>query len=316
MDFDQRLVPIARHGLRDAGSVALAPSQQERTLAGVDHVGCEFGWLRSLALRSDLVVLGTAAKVKVADSWIAVRTPEMPTLRLGNAVLFPHPPTATDIPSWLELLRAEVGITAAVHGRLAWEGGRPEREVYRAFDEAGFEAYDSLSMVAAALNARSGASDVSVKPIRDTPGWADLLAFQDPSSHALGTARNEMAAKRIGLYRTRVAQETGAWFAGYRDGNLIGCCGVLVGHGIARLQGLKTAAEHRRSGIGVSLVRAASEWALRVSGVKQLVAVVDPYYHAMRLFQSVGFEPHDLACGTVPAGTVAQDLRVGQPASS
>jgi RimJ/RimL family protein N-acetyltransferase len=285
-------------------------------LAGVDHVHGEFGWLRSLALLSDLVVLGTAATVKVTDSWLSVRTPDMPTLRLGNAVLFPRPPTVTDVPSWPELLQTEVGPGAAAHGRLAWEGGQPERATYQAFADIGYEPYDSLSMVTTTLNTRSGSSNVSIRLIRDTADWVDLLAFQDPSRQAPGGARSGLAAKRIGLYQTRAKQGTGAWFAGYRDGSVVGCCGVMIGHRIARFQGLKTSPEYRRSGIGVSLVRAASEWALSVDGVKQLVAVVDPDYHALRLFQSIGFEPHDLACGVVPAGTVMQDLRDGQQALS
>jgi RimJ/RimL family protein N-acetyltransferase len=262
------------------------------------------GWLRSLALHSDLVILGDLADVQITEMWISVRTSTMPQLRLGNAVLLPRPPEVEDVPRWIERLEHEVGKTSARYGRIAWEGGRPPEDVYRAFRDAGFEPYDSLGMRTSVLHSRVGASAAGVRLVSSNEEWTELLDFQTQISHISTSEDRDFLATRLNHYQSSTESGRGAWFASYSDGRVAGTCGVALGHGIARLQGLETSTQHRRTGVALSLVEAACEWAMQQRDVHQLVAVVDPDYHARRLFQSVGFQPHDLACAVVPVGTL------------
>ncbi len=257
------------------------------------------GWLTSLALRSDLIVLGSAAEINVTDARIVIRTPSIPTFRLGNAALFPRPPERADVTKWVGILTTDVGWPPAVNGRIAWEGERPSGETYEAFRALGLAQYDSLSMVAAEIRSSLGPAGVTVRQVAGAVGWADLLRFQGRSVDPRDVSGRQFLVQRLDLYRRRAAEGDAAWFAAYRDGGLVGCCGVVLGEQFGRLQGLETAAEHRRVGAGRALVLAAGRWALDRG--RQVVAVADPEYHAARLFESAGFKPHDLACGLVPA---------------
>ncbi|MEH0441499.1 GNAT family N-acetyltransferase [Streptomyces scabiei] len=262
---------------------------------------CRLGWLKSLALYSDLLILGSAAEVDVTDGYISIRTPSLPQLRIGNAILFPKPPSREDVATWIRRLELKVGESAARYGRIAWEGGQPREDVYRAFKSAGFEPYDSLSMQTAVVQARPSPTTVSTKAVRADAEWRDLLDFHVEANQVATPSDHEFLAARLDLYRTESEAGTGAWFTAHVDGRVVGCCGIALGDGLARLQGLETSTSHRRGGIGISLVKVASEWALQRDGTNHLVSVVDPDYHARRLFESVGFQTHDLACGVVPA---------------
>ncbi|WP_158692758.1 GNAT family N-acetyltransferase [Streptomyces roseochromogenus] len=257
-------------------------------------------WLTSLALGSDLLILGDAAQVAVTAEWISIHTPYLPRLRIGNALLFPNQPTRDDVIEWVRHLELKVGPTAAKFGRIAWQGGVPSDDVYAAFEQVGFEPYDSLSMQATALHPQQRSTDVVIKPVSSAADWDSLLNFHLQANPVTSTSDEDFLRTRLNLYRTQSEKGQAAWFTALHHNRVVGCCGVAVGEQIARLQGLETSTSNRRSGVGRQLVTTASQWALNSVGVRRIVAVVDPDYHARRLFESVGFEPHDLACGVVP----------------
>ncbi|WP_374205917.1 GNAT family N-acetyltransferase [Crossiella sp. S99.2] len=155
-----------------------------------------------------------------------------------------------------------------------------------------------------AVVARPGSASASVRAVHGENDWADLLNFQRRLSDALGVEDEGFVTQRLELLRRRAHQGCAAWFTSHQDGQVIGSCGVLLGHGVARLQQLETTQEHRRAGVATSLVIAAAQWAFAQTNVARLVAVADPKYHAASLFRTLGFRDHDLACGVAPAGTV------------
>ncbi|WP_189449053.1 GNAT family N-acetyltransferase [Streptomyces abikoensis] len=262
------------------------------------------GWLKSLTLSSDLLILGNAADVTVTEEWISICTRSLPQLRIGNAIVSPKPPTLEDVPAWIRNLEQEVGQSAARYGRIVWEGGPAEEDVYRAFKDASFEPYDSLSMKADSLKVRPGATGVPMQAVQSDAEWRELLDFQIRANQVTRSSDRDFLAARLDLYRTESKAGNGAWFTAHADGCVVGCCGIALGNGLARLQGLEVATSHRGNGVGISLVSVASEWALRHGGTRHLVSVVDPDYHARRLFESVGFRPHDLVCGVVPVDSL------------
>nr|WP_232107765.1 GNAT family N-acetyltransferase [Streptomyces gossypiisoli] len=154
------------------------------------------------------------------------------------------------------------------------------------------------------LHPRVGASAAAVRLVSSDEEWTELLGFQTQISHISTSEDRDFLSVRLNHYQSSSESGRGAWFTAYSDGRIAGACGVALGHGIARLQGLETSTQHRRTGVALSLVEAACDWSMQQRDVHQLVAVVDPDYHARRLFQSVGFQPHDLACAVVPVGSL------------
>ncbi|WP_431781239.1 GNAT family N-acetyltransferase [Streptomyces chumphonensis] len=271
---------------------------------GIDRA---WGRLTSLALRSDLLIVGAAAEIEVTEACVCVRTPSLPRLRVGNAVVFPHPPEVSDVVRWITCMERRLGPETARFGRIAWEGGPAPGDVHAAFAQAGFTRYDSLSMTTAALGRRPTAPPTAfhVRPVVSDTDWEGLLAFHVEANPVVCADDRAFLAARLGRYRADAEAGRGAWFAAYADGHVVGCCGVALGMGLGRLQGLETSTRLRRAGVGLALVDAAGAWALRQEGTNRLVSVVDPGYHARRLFASAGFAPHDLLSGVVPGHSLA-----------
>jgi ribosomal protein S18 acetylase RimI-like enzyme len=64
---------------------------------------------------------------------------------------------------------------------------------------------------------------------------------------------------------------------------------VRAGAGLARYRSVETHPDFRRRGLARAMVATAGAYALEHLGVRTLVIVADPGYHAIELYRSVGF---------------------------
>jgi ribosomal protein S18 acetylase RimI-like enzyme len=89
----------------------------------------------------------------------------------------------------------------------------------------------------------------------------------------------------------------GAWYIALDGGEVVGSCGVVVTGGRGRFQAVDTAPTHRRRGICSRLVVEATHRAADHYRVDRLVIAADPAYHALGLYESLGFERRELVSG-------------------
>ena len=80
---------------------------------------------------------------------------------------------------------------------------------------------------------------------------------------------------------------------------VVASCGVVVTSGRGRFQTVDTAAEHRRRGICSRLVVEAGRSAAKHHGAQRLVIGADPHYHALGLYDSLGFRPVERVAGVM-----------------
>lgn len=81
----------------------------------------------------------------------------------------------------------------------------------------------------------------------------------------------------------------GAWFVALDGGLVVGSLGVVVTGARARYQTVDTVASHRRRGIASRLVVEAAHRIAASHPVSQFVISADPEYHALWLYESLGF---------------------------
>jgi ribosomal protein S18 acetylase RimI-like enzyme len=81
----------------------------------------------------------------------------------------------------------------------------------------------------------------------------------------------------------------GAWYAALAGGEVAGSSGVIVTAGLGRFQAVDTAEPHRRKGICSRLVVEAARRATADCGAECFVIAADPGYHALGLYESLGF---------------------------
>jgi ribosomal protein S18 acetylase RimI-like enzyme len=91
----------------------------------------------------------------------------------------------------------------------------------------------------------------------------------------------------------------GAWFAALDPvtGAVAGSCGIVVTGGRGRFQMVVTAPEHRRRGVCSRLVVEVGQRAVADFGAEYLVIAADADYHALGLYESLGFERREHVFG-------------------
>jgi predicted GNAT family acetyltransferase len=141
--------------------------------------------------------------------------------------------------------------------------------------------------------------EVEVRPLRTDDDWAQAtesqVAVRD-ERHQLEPYR-VFQARKMARYRTMAEAAVGAWFGAFLEGRLVADLGLYTDGTFGRFQSVGTHPDYRRRGICGTLVHAAAEHALQRFGVKTLVMVADPEYHAARIYMSLGFAPTEQQLG-------------------
>jgi ribosomal protein S18 acetylase RimI-like enzyme len=83
----------------------------------------------------------------------------------------------------------------------------------------------------------------------------------------------------------------GAWYVALdpSSGAVAASCGIVVTDGRARYQAVGTTLEYRRRGICSRLVVDAARHSAEAYGAQRFVIVADLGYHALGLYESLGF---------------------------
>ena len=244
-------------------------------------------------------VLPVDRVVERRDGYLAVRSPGNPTHYFGNFLLFDDAPRAGDAPVWEQLFEDEFADEPRIRHRvLGWDRTDGELGDARiAFVDRGYLLDDSIGLLARPEDVRPHPREnreVEIRaldPSGDDELWRGVLELQaanrDPQ-HAEESFR-AYAGRRLEDYRTHFLHGRGAWYAALDGGGVVASCGIVATGGRGRYQAVDTALSHRSRGIASRLVVAAAGDAGARHGVLELVIAADANYHALGLYESLGF---------------------------
>jgi ribosomal protein S18 acetylase RimI-like enzyme len=257
----------------------------------------------SLVWATNIDVLPHDRVVTQRDGYLVVRSPGNPAHYWGNLLIFDSPPVAGAGRRWEELFHEEFGDEPRVrHRTFAWD--RIDGDVGRAREEfgAGYAIDESIGLVARSDQLRHHAREsleVVVRPLDPAPGadaelWDAVLELQvagrdeghDEAGHR-AFVRASLAARRVGF-----ESRPGAWYVAIdpSSGDVAASCGIVVTDGRGRFQAVDTALAYRRRGICSRLIADAADHSVAVHGSERFVIVADAAYHALALYESLGFE--------------------------
>ena len=266
---------------------------------------------RSLVWATDVDVLPRDRVVERRDGYLVVRSPSNPHHYWGNLLLFDDAPASGDAERWEALFEDAFADEPHVrHRTFAWD--RTDGRAGAAVDEfgpRGYEIEESMGLVArpdeVTPHPRAN-RDVIVRALDPGEGsdenlWDEVIelqvagrdeGFEEESYREFSAARQR---DRRELFR----EGRGAWFVALdpADGAVVASCGVVVTAGRGRYQAVETAAVHRRRGIASRLVAEAARIAADDHGAEQLVIVADAGYHALGIYESLGFERREHCFG-------------------
>lgn len=266
---------------------------------------------RSLAWATDLDTLPLDRVVERRDGYVLIRSPGNPGHYWGNLLLFDRPPAAGDGPRWEALFEREFADEpGVVHRTFAWD--QLDGDVGAAgteFVARGYDLEQSVGLVAAAGALRPHPRenrDVVVQPLDPSPGadealWNAVVELQVANADEGHTeeAMRQFTRRRLDDRRALFRAGRGAWYVALEPAgaSVVGSCGIVVTGGRGRFQVVDTALEHRRRGIGSRLVVEAARHAASTHGVERFVIVADAEYHALGLYESLGFVQQERVAG-------------------
>ncbi len=267
---------------------------------------------RSLVWATDIDVLPAGRELARRASWTAIRSPANPGHWWGNLLLFDEPPREGDAERWERAFDEEfAGEPLVRHRTFAWD--RVDGELGLAREEfvaRGYELEQTVGLIARVGHIRPHARenrDVEVRALDPRPGveedlWEQVVGLQWAADRDRPDAEAHLAftRRRQGEHRALFAQGRGAWYvalAGELGRDVVGSCGMVVTGPCGRYQAVDTAEDHRRRGICSRLLVETARLSAERFGAESFVIAADPSYHALGLYESLGFRPVERVAG-------------------
>lgn len=253
--------------------------------------------LQSLGVRTEVMF---AEELVDRGDYLVARTPSNPTFFWGNILVFPEPPRLQDLTdggSWMAAFERE--FPSCKHRSFVWD--RVDGE---GLDRAGMERLGFMLDETILFQVRSPPDEerlrADVRPIGND--WAPVVELLD-RCFTPGGARAEGYRAFLGLlmkrYVTLVAEGRGHWFGAFRDGDLVGTCGVFEHEGLVRFQVVAVHPEHRRQGLAAALVAEVARFARRKWPEARILIGASPESDAERIYRRLGFDPLEHIVGLI-----------------
>jgi ribosomal protein S18 acetylase RimI-like enzyme len=259
---------------------------------------------KSLVWATTVDVLPLDHVVERRSGFLLVRSPSNPGHYWGNLLIFDDAPVPGDAPRWEALFDEAFadeprvrhrtfawdrtdGVTGAAHEEFGGRGYRMEASVglVAEADQLPPHPRENQDVVVRALDPAIGADDAL---------WDAVMELQLANSSQDGheeVAHRAYTRARIDDQRALFRAGGGAWYVAIdpASGDVAGSCGVVVTGGRGRFQAVDTALAYRRRGVSSRLVVEAARRASEDYGAERFVIVADPDYHALGLYESLGF---------------------------
>ena len=266
--------------------------------------------IKSLVWATDIDVLAPDHTVTRRDGYWAVHSPRNPTYWWGNFLLFDDAPQTGDGERWDALFADEFAARPDVtHRTFAWdridgEQGAAEHE----FVSHGYQLEWTSGLVVRAdrlVQHPSANLDVEVmrlSPDGDEALWDAVLEvqnagareeFQESEYHRTFQRRRQRELRDV------FASGRGGWYVALLGETVVGSLGIVVTETRARFQAVDTLEEFRGRGIARRLLYDAARDACSKHPIDHFVIAADPDYHAIGIYEGLGFERVELVVGAM-----------------
>lgn len=251
--------------------------------------------VKSIAFKTDLLFPEFGGQVTDRHEYIKVETPNNPRFFYGNYLLFSSPPKKESYAQWVSLFKKEFGHNKAIsHMTFCWENEKGVESHTGEFVKNDFVVEESVVLTANEVKLpRKYNTEIKVKPIVTNREWDKVIENQVMSKKFEFAADEYFHFKeqQFSAYRKMSDAKLGEWYGAYIDGQLAGDLGLYFAGSVGRFQAVETNPFFRRQGVCSTLLYEASKLAFEEWKLRELVLVADPEYHAVNVYQDVGFKP-------------------------
>ncbi len=246
--------------------------------------------MKSLSLRSELLVLdGLSHVTDMGDYWVQ-QTPAEPDFWMGNQLILKRDD--------LDLAALEVAFQAhfpgAKHRAMVWDiPGLDANRVAPPFETAGYERdlCDALTLAGEIAQA-DVPKGITLRRLETEQDWGQALALAleigVEEGHPADSHVHYLQRRNTGR-RQQIARGLGQWFGAFDGDLLVAQMGMFHDADVARYQHVETRKSHRRRGICAALLRHCRLWVLDRAPDATPVIVAETDGAAGRLYRRMGF---------------------------
>lgn len=249
--------------------------------------------LRSLGYKSQLIFTDFDGKAEDRGDHWAIHTLSDPNFFWGNLLIFDRPPKVGDFVSWTDQFKKEFTNPSIYHITLAWDSSTGEVGDVSEFLENGFRLESTVVLSASEVVRPPKYNEhLKVRKLKTDDDWERMIEIQLASAHEhLSLAEWESFYRRQAERFKRMEESGfGHWYGAFFERKLVGGLGIFHRNGIGRFQTVSTDPEYQRQGVCQTLVYHTSQEILRSGQVRDLVMCADPDYHAIKIYEMVGFK--------------------------
>jgi ribosomal protein S18 acetylase RimI-like enzyme len=249
--------------------------------------------LQSLGYQSHLIFTAFDGKAQdCGDHW-EIHTLSNPNFFWGNLLIFARPPKKGDFSTWTSQFKKAFANRDVHHITLAWQSCSSEIGDISEFLANDFLLESTIVLSASVvIRPREFREDLEVRPLRTPAEWEKMVEIQTSSAHGhltrpIWEAFYQSQAKR---FQKMQSAGFGQWYGGFLKGNLVAGLGIFHRNRLGRFQIVCTDPQFQRQGICRTLVYQSSQLALASGHLDTLVMCADPDYHAIKIYEMVGFQ--------------------------
>ena len=140
-------------------------------------------------------------------------------------------------------------------------------------------------------NPRPAGAGAVLRRLRDDDDWAQAAELRlEVYEESENDEHRAFVERQLAESRELCERGDGTWFGAFADGRLVSSLGLIRAlPDTGRYQTVETLDAYRRQGLAGRLIFEASRWGASALGLRRLVICADPEYHALRLYEALGF---------------------------
>jgi hypothetical protein len=250
--------------------------------------------LKSLAIKTGLVLDELVANIEEKENYIVVRTPDRPDYFWGNYLIMKDSPSSSCCEEWCRIFEKEIG-TKKDKGYIAITCDLIDDANldFSLFEKEGFDV--SISKVLTTSEVKKPEKyneNVEVRAFGDAdwPKYVDIH-FTPNWGYGPDDEQKVFLQEESEIFKTVVKENKGQRYGAFLDGEMVAELGVYWKGDLVRFNNVGTHPEHRRLGACSTLVYKVSQLLLKEDSSRTLVMEADEDYHAAAIYESVGFKP-------------------------
>ena len=245
--------------------------------------------IKSLGLKTDLMILKNESIIKDHGDYISVITPDHLSFHWGNHLIYPEGPVKGVYEKWISDFKTCFKHFKVKHMAFTWDINKNPSFDYSEFEKNGFKYDDTTSLTTKKLNINYQNNTINMQTLSSEEDWKKVIDFQIAVYHEISKNADEWRdfyEKRLFQYRKLVHSGLGRWYIARINNKIVADLGLFWQEGVARYQLVTTHKEYRRMGIAQTLIKFASE----DSKCSLFIIEADNEGAGINLYQSIGFK--------------------------